>query len=95
MPFTFRLRRKILPGVTLNLSRSWPPSLTFRAGRISANTRTQTASVDLPGPVNYRTPRLPRHLDARACTCDVSQPYGSVADPACPLHGDGASGRSS
>lgn len=59
MPFTFRKSWRILPGVRLNLGRrshSW----TIGSKRIKRNyssTGRVTTSVDLPGPVNWRTSR--------------------------------------
>lgn len=55
MPFTFRKRIALVKGVLfLNLSRG-EPSLTLKLGRLSINSRTRKWSVDLPGPVNYRS----------------------------------------
>lgn len=62
MPFTFRKRIKILPGLYLNLGKK-SVSLTVKAGPVS-HTRSSTGrtvtSVDLPGPLGYRTSRRSR-----------------------------------
>jgi hypothetical protein len=51
----FRLRKKIklLPGLSLNLSKSGI-SASVKAGPISWNSRTQKASINLPGPLSYQ-----------------------------------------
>ena len=55
MPFTFRKRIALIKGVLfLNLSRG-QPSLTLKVWRWSINSRTRRWSVDLPGPVNWRS----------------------------------------
>jgi hypothetical protein len=59
MPFTFRKSIKILPGVRLNLGRR-SRSITIGTKRIKRNYSSNgrvTTSVDLPGPVNWRTSR--------------------------------------
>lgn len=59
MPFYLRKRISVLPFLRLNLSRSgW--SWTIHFGPWSWNTRSGQQSVDLPGPVNYRTRRRTR-----------------------------------
>lgn len=64
MPFTFRKRIKIIPGVYVNLGKKGA-SVTVKVGPVShtrgtAGTRT---SVDIPGPVGYtkRTSRKRRN----------------------------------
>lgn len=51
----FRIRKKInlLPGISLNLSKSGI-STSVKAGPISWNSRTRRTSVDLPGPFSYQ-----------------------------------------
>ena len=51
----FRLRKKIklLPGLSLNLSKSGI-SASVKAGPISWNFRTQKTSINLPGPLSYQ-----------------------------------------
>lgn len=61
MAFTFRKSIRILPGVRLNLGRrshSW----TIGTGRFKRNYSANrvTTSVDLPGPVNWRSIRRRR-----------------------------------
>ena len=58
MAFTFRKSFKILPFLRLNVGRrshSW----TVGSGRVKRNYSADrvTTSVDLPGPVNWRTSR--------------------------------------
>ena len=57
-PFRFRKRLRILPGVHLNLSRRWPPSVSVGPRGLQFNSRTRRVSADLPGPVNYQTRSL-------------------------------------
>lgn len=51
----FRLRKKInlLPGLSLNLSKSGI-SASVKAGPISWNSRTQKTAINLPGPLSYQ-----------------------------------------
>ena len=51
----FRLRKKIdlLPGLSLNLSKSGI-STSVEAGPISWNSRTEKISINLPGPLSYQ-----------------------------------------
>jgi hypothetical protein len=62
MPLTFRKSIRVLPGVRLNVGRrSW--SITLGGRRIKrtySSTGRTTTSVDLPGPVNWRTSRRRR-----------------------------------
>ena len=50
MPFRFYRRKKILPGITLNLSRSGP-SISFgvRGARVTVGPKGNRATVGLPG----------------------------------------------
>jgi hypothetical protein len=54
MPFTFRKRLRLGP-IVLNFGRHGMTSWGVKVGRMSWNSRTGATSVDLPGPVNYRT----------------------------------------
>lgn len=51
----FRLRKKInlLPGLSLNLSKSGI-SASMKAGPVGWNSRTQKTSINLPGPLSYQ-----------------------------------------
>jgi hypothetical protein len=59
MPFTFRKRLRIGP-LVLNFSERGFTSWGLKAGRLSWNAGSRQTSVDLPGPVNYRTRRRSR-----------------------------------
>lgn len=54
MPFTFRSRRRFGP-LVLNFGRNGFTSWGIQVGPFTWNSRTGATSVDLPGPVNYRT----------------------------------------
>ncbi len=54
MGFRFRKKIKLLPGISLNLSKSGV-SDTVKAGPMSWNSRTQKTSVNLPGPLHYQS----------------------------------------
>jgi hypothetical protein len=57
MPLTFRRRIKLFPGLYLNIGRRGV-SLTGRAGPVSVTRSTtgrRTTSVNLPGPLGYRS----------------------------------------
>ena len=54
MGFRFRKKIKLLPGLSVNLSKSGI-STTIKAGPISWNSRTQKTSVNLPGPFSYQS----------------------------------------
>jgi hypothetical protein len=54
MGFRFRKRIKLLPGVSINLSKSGI-STSVKAGPVSWNSRTQKTSVNLPGPFSYQS----------------------------------------
>jgi hypothetical protein len=57
MGLTFRKRIKLLPGLYLNLGKK-SASITAKVGRVShtrSTTGRTTTSVDLPGPLGYRT----------------------------------------
>jgi len=56
MPFTFRKTLRLGP-LRLHFGRSGFTSWGLKAGPLSWNAKTGQTSVDLPGPVNYRTPR--------------------------------------
>ena len=59
MPFTFRKSFKVFPGVRVNVNKN-SMSVTLRLGplhRTWSTTGRRTTSVDLPGPVNYRSTR--------------------------------------
>lgn len=56
MPFTFRKRLSFGP-LRLNFGRRGMTSWGIKVGPFSWNARTRQTSVDLPGPVNYRTRR--------------------------------------
>lgn len=69
MPFTFRKKIKLFPGVSLNLNKK-SVSVTTKVGRVSHTESTsgrRTTSVDIPGPVGYRkqTTRKSRKADGR------------------------------
>lgn len=53
MGFRFRKKIKLLPGISLNLSKSGV-STSVKAGPVSWNSRTQKTSVNLPGPLHYQ-----------------------------------------
>lgn len=59
MPFTFRKRLRLGP-LVFNFGRHGFTSWGIRVGPFSWNARTRATSVDLPGPVNYRTRRRRR-----------------------------------
>lgn len=54
MGFRIRKRVKILPGLSLNLSKSGA-SVTAKVGPVSWNSRTGKTSVNLPGPLSYQS----------------------------------------
>lgn len=54
MPFTFRKRLRLGP-LVWNLGRRGLTSWGVKLGPFSWNSRSRSTSVDLPGPVNYRT----------------------------------------
>ena len=54
MGLRFRKKIKLLPGISLNLSKSGV-SASFKAGPVSWNSRTQKTSVNLPGPLHYQS----------------------------------------
>jgi len=54
MGFRFRKKIKLLPGVSINLSKSGI-STSVKAGPISWNSRAQKTSVNLPGPFSYQS----------------------------------------
>ncbi|EAZ88100.1 DUF4236 domain-containing protein [Crocosphaera chwakensis] len=51
----FRIRKKIqiLPGVSVNLSKSGT-SVSLKAGPVNWNSRTGKTGVNLPGPLSYQ-----------------------------------------
>ncbi len=53
----FRIRKKVnlFPGVSLNLSKSGI-SVSVKAGPATWNSRRQTTSINLPGPLSYQSP---------------------------------------
>lgn len=53
MGFRFRKKIKVLPGVSVNLSKSGA-SVSLKAGPISWNSRTGKTGVNLPGPFSYQ-----------------------------------------
>lgn len=66
MPITFRKSFRIFPGVRLNINRlSW--SITLRAGHgprhTISSTGRRTTSMDLPGPLGWRSTRTRRNRD--------------------------------
>jgi hypothetical protein len=63
MPVTFRKSIRILPGVRLNLgAKSWSVTIGPRNGpkRTWPSTGRVTTSMDLPGPLGYRSTRSRR-----------------------------------
>ncbi|MFJ3950299.1 DUF4236 domain-containing protein [Streptomyces libani] len=63
MPITFRKSIRILPGVRLNLgAKPWSITLGPRNGpkRTWSSSGRVTTSMDLPGPLGYRTTRRRR-----------------------------------
>lgn len=54
MGFRFRKNIKLLPGVSINVSKSGI-STSVKAGPISWNSRTQKTSVNLPGAFSYQS----------------------------------------
>ena len=54
MGFRFRKKVKLLPGVSINLSKSGA-SITAKAGPVSWNSRTKKTYVNLPGPLHYQS----------------------------------------
>lgn len=54
MPFTFRKRLRLGP-LVFNLTKNGLTSWGIKLGPITRNFTRGTTSVDLPGPVNYRT----------------------------------------
>jgi hypothetical protein len=54
MPFTFRKHPHLGP-IRFNFTEHGLSSITIRVGRWSWNSRTGRHSVDLPGPVNWRS----------------------------------------
>ena len=54
MGLRFRKKIKILPGLSLNLSKSGI-STSIKAGAVSWNSRTGKTSVNLPGCMSYQT----------------------------------------
>ena len=54
MPFTFRKRLRLGP-LVFNLGRNGFTSWGVKVGPMTWNATRRTTSVDLPGPVNYRT----------------------------------------
>ncbi|WP_326739132.1 DUF4236 domain-containing protein [Streptomyces sp. NBC_01022] len=60
MPITFRKSFRILPGVRLNINRrSWSVTLGGGPGprHTISSTGRRTTSLDLPGPLGYRSTR--------------------------------------
>lgn len=53
MGFRFRKKIKILPGVSVNLSKSGA-SVSLKAGPVSWNSRTRKTSVNLPETLSYQ-----------------------------------------
>lgn len=63
MPVTFRKSIRILPGVRLNLgAKSWSITVGPRNGpkRTWSSSGRVTTSMDLPGPLGYRSTRRRR-----------------------------------
>ncbi|MEM6613962.1 MAG: DUF4236 domain-containing protein [Cyanobacteria bacterium P01_C01_bin.72] len=54
MGFRFRKKIKLLPGISINLSKSGL-STSIKAGPVSWNSRTQKTSINLPGPFSYQS----------------------------------------
>lgn len=54
MGFRLRKKIKILPGVSLNLSKSGITA-SLKAGPVSWNSKAGKVSVNLPGPLSYQT----------------------------------------
>jgi hypothetical protein len=54
MGLRFRKKINLLPGLSLNLSKSGI-STSVKVGPISWNSRNQKVSVDLPGPFSYQS----------------------------------------
>jgi hypothetical protein len=73
----FRFRKKIdlLPGLSLNLSKSGI-SASVKAGPISWNSRTQKTSVNLPGPFSYQLDSEKNKEPTKADLVDLARQAG-------------------
>ena len=68
MPITFRKSIRILPGVRLNINRrSWSITVGARNGPryTRSSTGRDTASMNLPGPLGWRSTRTRRRNGER------------------------------
>ncbi|WP_405673207.1 DUF4236 domain-containing protein [Streptomyces sp. NBC_01530] len=66
MPITFRKNFRILPGVRLNINRrSWSVTVGPKNGpkRTWSSTGRTTTSLNLPGPLGYRSTRTRRNRE--------------------------------
>lgn len=74
MGLRFRKKIKLLPGFSLNLSKSGV-SASVKAGPVSWNSRTQKTSVNLPGPLHYQSASSSKGL-TKAELADVAKQAG-------------------
>lgn len=74
MGLRFRKKIKLLPGISLNLSKSGV-SASVKAGPVSWNSRTQKTSVNLPGPLHYQSTSSSKGL-TKAELIDIAKQAG-------------------
>ena len=74
MGLRFRKKIKLLPGVSLNLSKSGV-SASVKAGPVSWNSRTRKTSVNLPGSLHYQSSGNAKQLTKAELT-DIAKQAG-------------------
>jgi len=75
MGFRFRKKIKILPGVSVNLSKSGA-SVSVKAGAVSWNSRTGKVGVNLPGPFYYQSDSLNSNQMTKAELIEIAKQSG-------------------
>lgn len=75
MGFRFRKKIKILPGVSVNLSKSGA-SVSVKAGAVSWNSRTGKVGVNLPGPLYYQSDSFNTNKMTKADLVDIARQAG-------------------
>lgn len=75
MGLRIRKKIKLLPGVSLNLSKSGI-SASVKVGPVSWNSRHQKTSVNLPGPLSYQSASSKKKGVTKADLVDIARQAG-------------------
>lgn len=75
MGFRIRKKIKLLPGVSLNLSKSGV-STSVKVGPVSWNSRQKRTSVNLPGPLSYQSSAKKSRSLTKADLTSIAKQHG-------------------